>query len=154
MKVKSRKLNKSHGWLSLILLVLMVFIGASCGSSSKKDKDKTEALTEEVQDVKEAVEDLVAQEKADIKKSIESAISDANEQLSTLEQKIKDGERKLDAKTTKLMNDIKVKRDSLSEKLSEIENQTDESWEEFKKEMEHDIQQFKSSISDFFEDNI
>lgn len=151
MKTSKTKFNVKTAMIVWLILPALLFAVSSCNRSSK-DNSKSELL-EEVQDVKEELDEIAAKEKQELKNDIDSIVADFNNQVNAIESNIKKGNKKLNSETQEMLNNLKAERDTLSMKLDEIENQTEQKWSAFKQELEHDTKQFASSVEDFFKDN-
>lgn len=138
--------------LSLLALPLTTILLVSCNNSTKKSEDKKE-LKEEVQDVHEEVNEIVNMEKKELKDNVNAAIADFNSKMEKLDAKIKSGNQELNQETNELLNNLKAQRDQLKVKLDTAEMLTEDKWEDFKNEFEHDINNFNKSVQDFFKDN-
>ncbi|MFO7656649.1 MAG: hypothetical protein R6W78_06245 [Bacteroidales bacterium] len=151
MKTRKTKFNVRTAILLWLMLPALFFAVSSCNRSSK-DNSKSE-LSEEIQDVKEELDEIAAKEKQELKNDIESIVADFNNQVNAIESSINKGNKKLSSEAQEMLNNLKAERDTLNMKLDEIENQTEQKWSAFKKELEHDTKQFASSVEDFFKDN-
>ncbi len=147
--ITNRMIVKNGG----ILIFTILFLGISCNSTSQKKNKKTDELKEEVQDVREELDEMIASEKKEIRNELDSVIVDFNIQLSILEGKLESKNKELSAETKEMLDALKAQRDTLKVRLDDIENQAENEWESFKEELRHDMKQFSSSVVDFFIEN-
>lgn len=152
MKMEKIKFKVNHVKMIWLVVPAFLFAFGSCNSASDKKNNKSE-LSEEVQDVKNEVDEIVDTQKKELKNELDSVVADFDEQINSMEQKIKSSNKKLDAKTEEVLNGLKAERDTLYMKIDMIGNQTEQNWESFKEEVNHDANQFKESVKDFFKDN-
>ena len=153
MKTNNNLLHKVFTVTSMIILSLTFLIISSCKSSVESQAENKEGLSKELEDVREELNEVMVMEQKQMKKKIDSVISDFNIQVDKFKSGIEETDRQLDQETIKLIDKLEAQRDTLNSKLSEIENKTEENWSAFKQEMDHDIEQFVSSVKDFFQDN-
>ena len=134
-----------------IMVIAVIPVMAACTSTSKKSNTE---LKEEVTDVKQELNEIAQNEKAELKAEVDSMVNDFNLQMAALENKIEEGEMQLNEEAENLLQGLKAERDSLKRKAEEIELQTEKDWEEFRNELEHDVIKFKEGVGTFFEDNV
>ncbi len=150
-KIMKTTKNRKKPVISVIVLLLsvIVMIAIGCKSGSQRGSE----LSDEVQDVQEEASEMIAAEKADIRSKVDSTIAIFNDQIASLESDLQEKNEQLNSEKEALINELKATSDSLTVKLSEIENQTAEEWEAFKTELEHDLNVFHMGVQDFFQDN-
>jgi ElaB/YqjD/DUF883 family membrane-anchored ribosome-binding protein len=151
MKTSKIKFDVKISMIIWLLLPVFLMALSSCGNSTKKDNDSE--LSKEVQDVKEELGEIMVNEKQELTNEIDSVITAFDYKLSTVENKIDEGNKKLNNETQAMLDNLKAERDTLNMKLDAIENQTEKTWKEFKNEVKHDSKQFAESVEDFFKDN-
>jgi len=147
--IKANSILKQLGWI-LILLVAGTFI--SCNKTNKKNKTNSE-LTEEIQDVKQEMGEIMQKEKEELRYHVDSIVENFNTEIYTYEREIQKGTKQINAETQEIISELKAKSQELDTRVKEIQEQNEKSWEEFKDELEHDTNQFTESIEDFFNDN-
>jgi hypothetical protein len=150
--MKSMKLKlrfKHYGWIMAIFISIIAY---SCNNSTKQNNNKSE-LAQEVLDVKEEVNEILNLEKTELKNKVDSVVTDFNKQLYEYEDKMQKGTKKINSEAEEILAELKTKRDNLTVRVGEIQKQTDKNWKEFKEELQHDSEQFASSVKDFFKDN-
>lgn len=92
-------------------------------------------------------------DKEELKKEVDSAITDFNERLYDYEDELKRGTKQVSTETENLVEKLKLKSDSLTVKVNMVQEQGAETWDEFKEELQYDTENFKESVEAFFEDN-
>lgn len=149
MKVNTTmKHSKTVNFVWIIVAIFMI-TAVSCSSTSGKSENKTE----EMQDAKTEVADGLQQEKEDALSKVDSIIADFNAQISTLELAVDSSTVIVDSAMSEIADKLKADRDSLLVLKEEITLQTEQSWSEFKTELDQDAKQFANSVNDFFVEN-
>nr|WP_319481852.1 hypothetical protein [uncultured Draconibacterium sp.] len=152
MKMKNitmKAFTKQMNWIFILLLSATVL---SC-SSSKKQNDNKEELAEDLQEVKQDVNAFLEKDKKELKMEIDSAITDFNEKLYDYEDELRKGTKQVNTEAEDLIEELKIKSDSLTVRVDEIKDQGEQTWDEFKEELQYDTENFKESVAAFFEDN-
>jgi ElaB/YqjD/DUF883 family membrane-anchored ribosome-binding protein len=155
MAMKKMKSFKRRMRINLMVLLTIFLTGSvmfSCNKAIKDSSNKNE-LAKEVQDVKEEINEILEQEKNELKHEIDSIVTNFNNEFYAFEKKIQKGTKKINAETEELIAKLKKESNNLSERVKEIQNQSNENWEEFKNELQHDTKNFSEAVEDFFEDN-
>lgn len=148
------KIMKMKFKVKPLLLLLPVFLFAiSACNQSAKDKENKSELVEEIQDVKDELDEIATKEKQELINNIELLVADFNKKVNTIESKIETGNNKLNKETQAMLDNLKAERDTLNMRLNEVENQTQAEWKSFKEEVEYDSEQFAKSVENFFQDN-
>jgi hypothetical protein len=135
-----------------LVLVISLSVIACDSAKNKKQKEKKSKLTEQVLNAEEDLVKIAEMQKKEMKRKVDSVITDFNSQLEKYQSSINRRNQKMNAETRELLNKIKAERDSLNIKMSEMKNQTEKSWTYFKKEMEQDILKFSASVKSFFKE--
>jgi hypothetical protein len=144
MKMSKIKFNEKTFMLIWLIIPAFLLSISSCNSSSNNNNDEA--------DIQE-LERLVIKEKQHLKYEIDSIVADFNDKVNRIEAKVDAGSQELSIEAEETLKDLKAERDTLSMRFKEIGYQTQQNWKEFKKELEHDTEQFTSSVADFFKDN-
>jgi hypothetical protein len=135
-----------------LVLVISLSVIACDSAKNKKQKEKKSKLTEQVLNAEEDLVKIAEMQKKEMKRKVDSVITDFNSQLEKYQSSINRRNQKMNAETRELLNKIKAERDSLNIKMSEMKNQTEKSWTYFEKEMEQDILKFSASVKSFFKE--
>ena len=135
-----------------LVLVISLSVIACDSAKNKKLKEKKSKLTEEVLNAEEDLVKIAEMQKKEMKRKVDSVVTDFNSQLEKYQSSINKRNQKMSAETRELLNKIKADRDSLIIKMSEMKNQTEKTWSDFKKEMEQDIVKFSASVKSFFKE--
>ncbi len=152
MKMKDNKLKSIVKQFSWVIILLLSTVIISCNSSTNQNTNK-EDLAKEMQDVNEEVNEILDREKKELKTEVDSVLTDFDEQFYAYEKKVQKGTKKINTETEKQIAEFKAKSDTLSIRVDEILEQSDQNWGEFKEELQHDTENFAESVKDFFEDN-
>jgi thiamine biosynthesis lipoprotein ApbE len=146
MKLKS--IANKFSWI-FFLLIFVAFV--SCNNSTKQNNARE--LTKEMQDVKHKAIDIMEQEKKELEAEVDSVITEFNTKFYDFEEKFQEGTKEVNAETQELMSELKAQSDTLSMRAEEIQGQSEENWHDFKEELQHETENFKDSIIDFFQNN-
>jgi hypothetical protein len=139
--------------ISIFMLLVVLLSVISCDSAkNKKQNEKKTKLSEQVLDVEGDLVKIAEMQKKEMKRKVDSVITDFNSQLEKYESSINKRNQKMSAETRELLNNIKAERDSLNKKMSEMKKQTEKTWTYFKEQLEQDIKKFSASVKGFFED--
>ncbi len=125
----------------------------SCKNADREQKGDKKEFSQGVQHVNKELNKVTVMEQDKLKDKIDSVIADFNVQINEFESELNEGNRRMDANTEELLNDLKADRDTLKMKLNVIENQSEKQWKVYKKELEHDVDQFTMNVKDFFQNN-
>ncbi len=124
----------------IILMGSFVFIFSSCGSSSQKSEEKKAGTTVN------AISEELHKEQCDL-------LSKANEELASINQKVRDLNDKIHEKDLKFtdaqnkaLDDFEVKQASINKRMHEIKNIKQEDWENFKTTFEKDLEEINTVI--------
>lgn len=140
---------KQVNWIFILLFSLAII---SCNSSNKQ-KSNDEKVAEGLQEIKQDVNEILDQDKEELKMEVDSAITDFNQKLYDYEDELKRGTKQVSTETQDLVEKLKLKSDSLTVKVNMVQEQGAETWDEFKEELQYDTKNFKESVKAFFEDN-
>ena len=152
MKMKNitmKAFTKQMNWIFILILSATIL---SCSSSNKQNDNKQE-LTEDLQEVKQDVNAILEKDKKELKMEVDSAITDFIEKLYDYEDELRKGTKQVNTETAELIEELKVKSDSLNTRVDEIKDQGEETWDDFKEELQYDTENFKESVAAFFKDN-
>lgn len=129
--------NKLFG---IILIGLCVFIFSGCESNSQKSKDKNAAPTENV------ISEELHQAHCDL-------LSKANEELTGINQKVRELNDKIHEKGGKLtdtqnsaLDNFEAKQASINKRMHQIKDVKQEDWENFKTNFEKDLEEINTLI--------
>jgi glutamate racemase len=153
MKSKANFKEAVTAKISIFLVLVISLSVIACDSAkNKKLKEKKSKLTEEVLNAEEDLVKIAEMQKKEMKRKVDSVVTDFNSQLEKYQSSINKRNQKMNAETRELLDKIKADRDSLNIKMSEMKNQTEKTWSDFKKEMEQDIVKFSASVKSFFKE--
>ena len=127
------------------ITVLFVLAFVSCSDAAKKAEDKKEAAVQEAQ-----------KEVAELQKEYDIFKKDMRQKLEANEQKMSDLKEQANALTGEAKQELDRSIDSLETRNKEIRNKLEEkgdkvyeNWEDFKKEMESDLDGLADAFKNF-----
>jgi ElaB/YqjD/DUF883 family membrane-anchored ribosome-binding protein len=146
MKLKS--IANKFSWI-FFLLFFATFV--SCNNSTKQNDARE--LTKEMQDLQEKATDIMEQEKKELEAEVDSVITEFNTKFYDFEEKFQEGTQEVSAETQELITELKAQSDTLSMRAEEIQGQSEDNWHDFKEQLQHETENFKESVVDFFQEN-
>lgn len=136
-----------------IITILAGLTLVSCKPSTEKEKEAEENLEEANEDFIEAKKAATAEEWEAFKVSGDSIIKKNNERIAELKLKIKRTGKAIDAEYEKSINALEQKNKDLKVKMEVYKNDTNDDWQSFKREFNHDIQEIGQALKDITVDN-
>jgi hypothetical protein len=142
-KLKINAMLKINKFLWLLFFGSCIFIFAGCENSTQKSDDKTAT------EPKSEISAELLKEHNDLRLRASQEIHNINVKLTTLNEKIQALNKmgsKLTAAQNKEIEDIEKIRSSINPRTQEINNVSQEQWENFKTLFIKDIEEVKSRI--------
>ncbi len=130
-------------FLGLILIVCCIFVISGCGTGQQKSDDKNagESKSEIAAQLLKEHNDLLTKANQEIH-NINLKLTELNDKIHAYNDK---GGKLSEAQKTEI-DEIEKIRGSINPRIHEINNVSQEQWENFKKTFEKDIEEVKSRI--------
>jgi exonuclease VII large subunit len=141
----------------ITFIVATTFISAAILSACNSATQKEEAAHDRVDDAKEELSDArkaaTAEEWKAFKDESELKIKDNEIRIAELKTKIKKSGNELDAVYEQKINNLEQKNKALQAKIDAYGNDLSSDWESFKREFNHDMDEFGSAFKDLTVNN-
>jgi hypothetical protein len=147
--------------LNLAIVTLVIgTIAISCKSNTEKEQAAQENVDSAKVAVAEAEEDLAEAKRAAtdaewkaFKDSTNAKIEENNAEIAKLKLKIKNTGKDIDKAYQKNIDTIEQKNKNLKIKIDSYKNDVNSDWKSFKREFNHDMDEFGKSLKDFTVNN-
>ena len=141
-----------HMLTKSVAIALLLTLPVSCNQNN--ENKGLEELGEEVQDVVEVTDSIFIAERQELTDEAEKAIIIFNEKLEVFNNQLEQTNEKVSVESQEMLENLKAKKDSLESKIEQINELTKENWDEFRKELKHDLNEFDQGLESFNEDNV
>lgn len=127
----------------------LALVLAACEQPEQKVKDAKNEVAEANQDLKEATREVRAQWQEDwlkFKRDSDEEIAINERRIIQLRKEVNDIDTRYRAKYTTLIDDIERRNNERRDRVNNYKDEGDERWEQFKKDMQRETDDLKSSL--------
>ena len=146
----------------LVFAFASIFVFAACTNKTKQEKAK-EDLQEDILEIRQEVEEDMRDFRNYTYAEKEKFLYDANEELKDINEEIDEMKAELDkagsnisaetrAAYQKGIAELETLRDNYKKNVDKVQNSTEDTWEEVKRDVSNTYEKTKNSIKDAWED--
>ncbi len=132
--------------------VLAIVLAGSCSSAEKKVENAEENIEEAREDLREERQDSISDYK-EYRLKVETRIAENEARIAELRADIKNQSKEAREDYREQIDRLEKKNNELRMKIGEYKKTSREKWEEFKKELDHDLEGLGNSLKNFGKDN-
>ena len=143
-----------------ITSILTATILTGCQNSTKKEQVAQDKVVDAQADMKDATEELVvakkeatAQQWKQFKAETNARIAENESRIAELKVKMNKTGNSIDAMYAKNIEELELKNKEIKVKVDTYKNDSNDDWESFKREYNHDMDQLNQSLKDITVDN-
>ena len=131
-------------------LAAVVIVGCQ---KSKKEEDAQDQVDLAKENLKEVHAESNSEQWKVFKREIDAKVSENNNRISELKEKIKDRGKDIDVLYKKRVDQLEQRNTALKAKISTFKERSQSDWESFKREFNHDADELGQAIKDIGVDN-
>ena len=152
-------MNKTIYTLAITSLLTATIL-TGCQNSTKKEQVAQDKVIDAQADMKDATEELVvakkeatAQQWKQFKAETNARIAENESRIAELKVKMNKTGNSIDAMYAKNIEELELKNKEIKVKVDTYKNDSNDDWESFKREYNHDMDQLNQSLKDITVDN-
>lgn len=152
-------MNKTIYTLAITSLLTATIL-TGCQNSTKKEQVAQDKVVDAQADMKDATEELVvakkeatAQQWKQFKAETNARIAENESRIAELKVKMNKTGNSIDAMYAKNIEELELKNKEIKVKVDTYKNDSNDDWESFKREYNHDMDQLNQSLKDITVDN-
>ena len=152
-------MNKTIYTLAITSLLTATIL-TGCQNSTKKEQVAQDKVVDAQADMKDATEELVvakkeatAQQWKQFKAETNARIAENESRIAELKVKMNKTGNSIDAMYAKNIEELELKNKEIKVKVDIYKNDSNDDWESFKREYNHDMDQLNQSLKDITVDN-
>ena len=152
-------MNKTIYTLAITSLLTATIL-TGCQNSTKKEQVAQDKVVDAQADMKDATEELVvakkeatAQQWKQFKAETNARIAENESRIAELKVKMNKTGNSIDAMYAKNIEELELKNREIKVKVDTYKNDSNDDWESFKREYNHDMDQLNQSLKDITVDN-
>jgi chromosome segregation ATPase len=155
IKPKNLEIMKKSILNSALALVFLGGIFFACSKPQEDARDKAENAQDQVQESQQDVEDAkIKQDREEYRADKLQKIADNEQRIAELKAKKAEPGKAFDDLRQKRIEDLEKRNAELKAKLNNYQETDQTKWEEFKREFNHDMDDFGKSLEDLGKDNV
>ena len=141
----------------LPFLLLGLAGGGLTVSCNRPSEDKVNDAREDVQEAQRDLNDAVDNAQAEwqeFKADAEKKIQEYDAKIADWKAKMANADAKERAKYQEKINDVEAKNNALKQKIQNFKYDSESGWQEFKRELNHDLDEMGNAFKDLGHDNV
>ncbi len=147
--------------ITIIAFIFSTITLVSCNQSNSKTNSKDtqiekslDALQSDLKDLGQSIENVAEENNEEFQDHAKQVLNKFDKKIEKFEENAKLTGEEMSETTQDAIKDLKSQSKKIAAKLDKMGDDTKENWQDLKKEVKHDFNQFGESVKDFFNDNV